>query len=156
MGLFSFLSKVGRKAYDFFKKPVSQAYNFLKDGFSSLRGVGEWVDGALNNLHNIPVIGELATLIQADPLYQEIGAVFGEGERLLDLGGEIGRDVSRGIETGLGGLDYFAGVPSIGYRGGASQSPVGGGIRRANALTERSVPNVGPLSGSGGNSFAIS
>lgn len=149
MGLTNWLSKVGRKAYDFFRKPISEGFHLLKDGFSSLRGIGEWVDGALNNLHDIPVIGELASLIQSDPLYVEIGAVFGEAEQMLELADEVGRDVSAGIEGGLGRLDSFGGVTSF------TPSPVSGGVVRGNALTERSIPNVRALSGSGGNSFAI-
>ena len=140
MGFWNWISKAGRKLYDRIKEPITRSYHWLKDGMNSIRNVGSYIDQKLNDMHNIPLLGELAELVQASPIYQGLAGGFNEADRLLQLGGSIGRDIDK--------------IAGGNRRRDIRVSPVSGGSI-ASGLIERSIPQRSALSGLDASSFAI-
>lgn len=136
MGILNWFSKVGKKIYNGVKKPITRGYHFLKDAVNTVGKVGNWIDGTLNELHGVPVVGELASMLQNSPIYRDVAAGFHEAESLVDLAGEVGRGIESAVE------------------GGGGSGPVTG-LNRANQLTERSVPQRSALSGLDTSSISL-
>ena len=105
MGFFgrvsNWLNTTGAKTYNAVRAGLSTGYHAVKQITGKIGGIADTVDNTLNAVKDIPVVGELATVLQSNPLYQEARSIIKTGQKVVDDAGKIGTVADRVI-TGSG------------------------------------------------------
>ena len=79
-------------------------------GSQFMAGAAHWVDNALSSLYNIPLVGELAGLLQNNSIYRDILGVVNTVEKGYDDVGKVGRAIA-GVVDSIPGINT-----SVNYR----------------------------------------
>lgn len=90
MSFFNELSKLGTKAYKFVKHGVQSAYSTGGDILRKAVGAKDWVNHKLEQLSNLPYIGEYAKKIQESEALKKIEGGVDKASQAYNELGKIG------------------------------------------------------------------
>ena len=103
MGFFNrvsnWLNTTGKKIYNGIRNGVATGYNAVKNIGQTIGKVSDGIDGFLNNAKSIPLVGQLATAIQANPIYSEVRAGIKTGNDVINTAGDIGGKVGAALDS---------------------------------------------------------
>lgn len=101
--LTTWINKTGTKVWNDVKSGASTGYHFVKNVAHKIGSLADGVDKALTSVRDLPIVGELATLIQHNPIYQDIKDGIMVGNKVVDEVGNVGNTVGQLIDTFLPG-----------------------------------------------------
>jgi len=106
---------MGKKAWSGIKKFGSDLYDFGGKIVHGVAGAAHWVDNALTSLHDIPLVGELAGLLQNNSIYRDILGVVNTVEKGYNDVGKVGRAIA-GVVDSIPGINNSVnyGAPNMG------------------------------------------
>jgi hypothetical protein len=94
----NWLNTTGAKIYNGIRHGVSTGYNMVSNVAHKIGTVSDGIDNALNEVKNIPVIGQAAATLQNNPLYQEARGLIKSGVGAVDQVGDIGGKVGGAVD----------------------------------------------------------
>lgn len=98
MGFFNrignWLNTTGAKIYNGIRHGVSTGYNAISNVAHKIGSISDGIDNALSSVKDIPVIGQAASTLQNNPLYQEARGVIKSGVGIVDQVGDVGKSIA--------------------------------------------------------------
>lgn len=116
MGFFSrfgnWLQTTGAKVYNSIRNGVKTGYNAVSNVAHKIGTIADGIDSALNEVKNIPVIGQAATALKNSPMYNEARALIKSGVGTVDEIGKLGEQVGKPLDNVITNT-VFKGNPEI-------------------------------------------
>ena len=109
-----FIKKFHRGLTDFkkgFKIGFTTVMNPVVRGVRGVMKVGHHIDTLLNAAKHIPVVGEIASDIQASPEYHTFSGVLDSGSDILDRGVRYGNLIDQQVDKFLGSVEKLENTP---------------------------------------------
>ena len=97
------VNTTGAKAWNSVKQGAATGYNMVHGIAHKIGSVADGIDQALTNIKGVPIVGQLATALQTNPLYQEVKQGIKTGVDVVDKAGQIGREVGGAVDKVLEG-----------------------------------------------------
>lgn len=95
----NWFNTTGAKLYNAVRQGVSTGYNFVNNVAHKVGSISDGIDNALSQVKSIPVVGQAASLLQNNPLYQEARGLIKSGVGVVDQVGQLGKDIAKPVDN---------------------------------------------------------
>lgn len=97
----NWLNTTGAKLYNGIRHGATTGYSNVRNVAHKIGEVASGIDNAINNVKSIPVIGQVATLLQNNPMYQEAQSLVKSGVGIVDEIGDVGSKILKPIDQAV-------------------------------------------------------
>jgi hypothetical protein len=97
--LSNWMQQTGSKIYNGIRHGASVGYNAVSNVAHKIGSVADGIDNALTQVRSVPVIGQVASTLQNNPIYQEARGLIKSGVGTVDQVGEIGKSIAKPLDN---------------------------------------------------------
>jgi hypothetical protein len=104
MGLFNWLHTTGAKVYNAIRNGVSTGYHAVKNVVQKVGQVKDVVQNVIDHAKKLPIVGALASAVEAHPYYQMAKKGIEQGTQAFEQGEAIAKPIAEAIDKGASAL----------------------------------------------------
>jgi hypothetical protein len=97
----NWLQTTGRKVFNGIRGGVATGFNAVQNVAHKIGSAASGIDNLLTQARTIPVVGELASKLQAHPYYMMAKEGIETANKVIDKAGDIGGEVGKVLDAAL-------------------------------------------------------